>query len=443
MPTNPRHKLVLFGAPSPEHEVSILTGLQVGHALRERHAHVTLGYVDKAGQLWTGDPLWQVKSYTGKRLPSACIPSRLRKDPIKGGVLVQEKAKKGLFGRTNEEIDLDVAVLAFHGGDGEGGSWQGYLESLGIPFVGSGSMSAALAQDKSMARDVVLGQGQSTINSLHEHKLHVADSVTLREQAWIQNPDVWVKKIAKLGKEVMLKPARLGSSIGVGRVSTQPADLKNAIERGYQYDNRLVLEKLISPMIEINCSVRKRADGSYEASACEQPVAAEGALSFEDKYMNQTQGKTGSKFGAKAGSLGQKASLSGSSQEGAKMNLSADLDGQGMASLKRLLPAPIGDDWTQQIQDAAVALAEVFQTSGVVRFDFMVKTSKEGALKKLYFNECNTIPGSYSFYLWQESGVPFPDLLDEAMDVAKQEMATRIGRQKPFESNLLKQYVGS
>ena len=424
---------MLFGAPSPEHEVSILTGLQVGHALLERHSHVSLGYVDKAGQLWTGDPLWQVKSYTGKSLPSACSQARLSKDPIKGGLLVQEKAKKGLFGSRGHEVVLDVAVLAFHGGDGEGGAWQGYLESLGIPFVGSGSMSAALAQDKSMARAVLPIQG---------HKIAVADALTLQEQAWVNNPDGWVKKIAKLGKEVILKPARLGSSIGVERVSTKPADLRNAIERGFQYDDRLVLEELISPMIEINCSVRKRPDGSYEASACEQPVASEGALSFEDKYMNQEQGKSGAKMGSKVGSFGQKGSQLGPSQEGTKIGVGAGLDGQGMASLKRLLPAPIGDDWTQKIQNAAVALAEAFQTSGVVRFDFMVKTSKKGTLKELYFNECNTIPGSLSFYLWQEIGVIFPDLLDEAIEVAKQEMATRIGRQKPFESNLLKQYVG-
>ncbi|RCL67525.1 MAG: hypothetical protein DBW78_01960 [Rhodothermaeota bacterium MED-G64] len=434
MSTNPRHILVLFGAPSPEHEVSILTGLQVGHALLERHPHVSLGYVDKAGQLWTGDPLWQVKSYTGKSLPSACSQARLRKDPIKGAVLVQERAKRGLFGSIGHEVVLDVAVLAFHGGDGEGGAWQGYLESLGIPFVGSGSMSAALAQDKSMARPVLPVQG---------HKIAVADALTLQEQAWVNNPDGWVKKIAKLGKEVILKPARLGSSIGVERVSTKPADLRNAIERGFQYDDRLVFEELVSPMIEINCSVRKRPDGSYQVSACEQPVASEGALSFEDKYMNQSQGKAGTKMGSKAGSFGQKGNLSGPSQEGAKAGMGAGLDGQGMASLKRLLPAPIEDVWTQRIQDAAVTLAEAFQTSGVVRFDFMVKTSKQGALKELYFNECNTIPGSLSFYLWQESGVTFPDLLDEAIEVAKQEMATRIGRQKPFESNLLKQYVGS
>ena len=109
MSANPRHILVLFGAPSPEHEVSILTGLQVGHALLDRHPHVSLGYVDKAGQLWTGDPLWQVKSYTEKVLPSACIQARLRKDPIKGGLLVQEKAKKGLFGSRGHEVVLDVA----------------------------------------------------------------------------------------------------------------------------------------------------------------------------------------------------------------------------------------------------------------------------------------------------------------------------------------------
>lgn len=435
MSANPRHILVLFGAPSPEHEVSILTGLQVGHALLDRHPHVSLGYVDKAGQLWTGDPLWQVKSYTEKVLPSACIQARLRKDPIKGGLLVQEKAKKGLFGRKSDDVVVDVAVLAFHGGDGEGGAWQGVLESLGIPFVGSGSMSAALTQDKSMARAVLPIQGKSM-------EISVADAVTLQEQAWVSGKDDWIKKIAKLGKEVMLKPARLGSSIGVERISTEPEALKNAIERGFQYDDRLVLEELISPMIEINCSVRKRPDGSYEASACEQPVASEGALSFEDKYMNQEQGKSGAKMGSKVGSFGQKGSLSGPSQEGTKIGVGAGLDGQGMASLKRLLPAPIGDDWTQKIQNAAVALAEAFQTSGVVRFDFMVKTSKKGTLKELYFNECNTIPGSLSFYLWQESGVTFPDLLDEAMVVARQDMATRIGRQKPFESNLLKQYVG-
>lgn len=440
MSTNPRHILVLFGAPSPEHEVSILTGLQVGHALLERHPHVSLGYVDKAGQLWTGDPLWQVKSYTGKSLPSACSQARLRKDPIKGAVLVQERAKKGLFGSIGHEVVLDVAVLAFHGGDGEGGAWQGYLESLGIPFVGSGSMSAALAQDKSMARAVLMAR---PVLPVQGHKIAVADALTLQEQAWVNNPDGWVKKIAKLGKEVILKPARLGSSIGVERVSTKPADLRNAIERGFQYDDRLVFEELVSPMIEINCSVRKRPDGSYQVSACEQPVASEGALSFEDKYMNQSQGKAGTKMGSKAGSFGQKGNLSGPSQEGAKAGMGAGLDGQGMASLKRLLPAPIEDVWTQRIQDAAVTLAEAFQTSGVVRFDFMVKTSKQGALKELYFNECNTIPGSLSFYLWQESGVTFPDLLDEAIEVAKQEMATRIGRQKPFESNLLKQYVGS
>lgn len=438
----PRHILVLFGAPSPEHEVSILTGLQVGHALLDHHTHVSLGYVDKSGQLWTGDPLWNIHSYTKKILPKGCIRARLRKDATKGGILVQERAKKGLFGASDLEIALDVAVLAFHGGDGEGGSWQGYLESLAIPFVGSGSMSASLAQDKSKARAIAMAYATP-------ESFSVAKGVTLSEKEWVTAQESCEEKIVALGKDVILKPARLGSSIGVERVKTTSSQLNDAIERGFQYDERLVFEELLSPMIEINCSVRKRADGSYEASACEQPIASDGALSFEDKYMNQDGGGTGAKFGtssgSKQGSFGQKGFSVGAkrSHEQGKLGTSNDIDGHGMASLKRLLPAPIEQTWTQRIQEAAVTLAEAFDTSGVVRFDFILKTTKDGVLKELYFNECNTIPGSLSFYLWQESGVSFPELLDDAMVVAKQEMGARIGRQKPFESNLLKQYSGS
>lgn len=438
----PRHILVLFGAPSPEHEVSILTGLQVGHALLEHHTHVSLGYVDKSGQLWTGDPLWDINSYTKKMLPKGCFCARLRKDATKGGVLVQERAKKGLFGASDHEIALDVAVLAFHGGDGEGGSWQGYLESLAIPFVGSGSMSASLAQDKSKARTLAMAYATSDSFS-------VAKGVTLSEKEWISTPELWEEKIVALGKDVIMKPARLGSSIGVEGVTTTSNQLKDAIERGFQYDDRLVFEELLSPMIEINCSVRKRTDGSYEASVCEQPIASNGALSFEDKYMSQDGEGAGTKFGASSGSkkgaFGQKGFSAGakSGQEKGKLGNYNDMDNQGMASLKRLLPAPIEENWTKRIQATAVTLAEAFDTSGVVRFDFILKTTKEGGLKELYFNECNTIPGSLSFYLWQESGVSFPDLLEDAMAVAKQEMAARMGRQKPFESNLLKQYSGS
>jgi D-alanine-D-alanine ligase len=234
------------------------------------------------------------------------------------------------------------------------------------------------------------------------HDLPVVKYAWLTRKRWQASPDAIADDIEKLlGYPVFVKPANLGSSIGISKANDR-AGLYDAIEVAAHYDRRLLVEEAFEGGIEVNCAVL--GNDEPRASVCEQPIAWTDILSYEDKYLRGGKGKGGG--------------------------------GEGMASLTRRIPAPISDELTATIQRLAIAAFLAIDCSGIARVDFLVD-SNDG---RVAVNEINTMPGSLSFYLWEPSGLPFPALIDELVDLAIERHQERQQTSYSFDSALLQKF---
>lgn len=373
--------LVAFGGASPEHEVSVLTAIQAMEALKETNYRCIPLYVSKHGQWFTGDHLKDLEQYKDlKKLESESQSCTFSFDEYGNTVLLQTSF--GLFKKPKSER-IDCVLMAFHGADGENGSFQGACEVFNLPYTGSPVAGSSVGMDKRMAKDIC-----------RSHDIPVVDDVWFSEKDWVDSQESLVQKAEKLGYPLFVKPVHLGSSIGVKKVSDR-SELIPAIEFGFRYDNILIVEKGVHPLTEINCSVLGDYD-ELQASVCEQPLGKEELLSFEDKYMSEGGGK-------------------------------------GMASASRKIPAPISDELTKNIQQASLKIFKVLQAQGVARLDFLVNSETN----TFYFNEINTIPGSFSFYLWDKTDLPFPKLLIRLIEIAMTSHRSKTGRVRSHETNLL------
>ncbi len=398
---------VAFGGVAPEHEVSVISGLQAAAALdRSRYRPVPL-YVAKDGTWYTGDRLLDPEAYQDLgRLRAEAVPIVL--DPVAhpGTLNLVEAGKRGFFAGPPRRFRIDVMFLGFHGGEGENGGVQGLCETFNVPFTGSSVFGSALGMDKVLSKMLCRDQD-----------IPIVDFVWFRESQWIGSEEVWLGRIeARLGYPVIVKPARLGSSIGIAKADDR-AELDAAIEEALRYDAKVVVEHGVQKLRELNCSVLGDPD-TAQASVLEEPVRTddEELLSFQDKYM---RGGGGAKGSVKAPPRGSKQGAA----DGA----------QGMASLDRIIPAPLSDEQTAEIRQLAVRIFQLFECAGVARLDFLI----DGATGVYYFNEINTIPGSFSFYLWEPTGVPFDELTHRMIDIARRLHRQKNSRIRTYDVNLL------
>jgi D-alanine-D-alanine ligase len=382
---------VAFGGRSVEHDVSIITGLQALSVLEERHAPVPI-YIARSGRWYTGEALRELSVYQqdggdpqAEEVNFDLHNGRLLRAASGGGSLLGRTPLRGTSGRRAQEpIELDAVVLATHGTQGEDGCLQGALELAQLPYVGPPVGAAAAAMDKVTTKAVL---AQASLPALG----HVA----LRREEWdLEKSGVPPRARGALHFPMYVKPASLGSSVGVRRCTSE-AELIEALELCFELDRTCLLEPSVEGGIEVNCAVIGRPGVEPRASVCEQPVAAEEFLSFEDKYMS----------GAKA---------------------------EGMKGAQRLIPAPLTDELTVQVQDLAKRAFTAFGCAGVTRVDFLID-----AQQRVYINELNTIPGSFSFYLWEPAGLPFVDLMDELLDFALAEQREQLRTTTVFATNLL------
>lgn len=357
---------VLFGGITVEHEVSVITGLQLIKNVNREKYEVLPVYVDKAGQWWTGDTLLDISYYGGQDLfaPRDLTPFVL-------------SLNRGAN-------DIDAAILCFHGGYGEAGNVQGALELAGVPYQGPGVMSSALCFDKIALRQVLTAAG-----------VNQTPYVWFTKQDWNTNQDEWVTAVRQLNYPVFVKPANGGSTVGIEKVKTE-AEFRAAVERVVQFDHRILVEAEIKDCIEVNVSVLG-IEGNVKTSVPEQPIKADEFLSYADKY-----------------------------ERGGKKS--------GMASATRRIPAPISGRLTEKLQAEAKKIFHLFDCHGVIRIDFFVDPSEE----TIYVVEPNTIPGSMSFYLWEASGLPYPQLVDELVNIALEKAKRKTEITHSFESNILK-----
>lgn len=397
---NRLHVGVVFGGVSVEHEVSVISALQAAAALdRTRYLPVPI-YIAKSGTWYTGPELLDLEAYQDldriRRDGIAVVPERTPE----GQVRLLELHPKGWI-KTPRHFPVDVLFLGLHGAEGENGSVQGLCETLNIPYTGSGVFGSALGMDKVLSKMICRDQ-----------QIPVVDFVAFREAEWADREEAWLDQCeTTLGYPVIVKPARLGSSIGIARADDR-AELDAAIEEAFRFDEKVIVEQGIVALREVNCSVLGDPNEAV-ASVVEEPVRSVGEelLTFEEKYQ-----RGGTPAGPKQG--GAKAAGEGAA---------------GMASLDRLIPAPLSPERTAEVQALAVRVFQLFECGGVARIDFMI----DEATDTLYFNEINTIPGSFSFYLWAPSGVPFDELTHRMIEIARRRHREKNGRVRSYDTNLL------
>ncbi len=356
---------VVFGGRSVEHDVSVVTAHQAMAVLAERHEVVPI-YVTREGKWLSAPALNDLEVYRAKRWDDAG-------DEVYIAPGSSELTARGGRLRGARTIPLDMVVPAIHGTFGEDGTLQGLLEMADLPYTGSNVTASALGMDKRVMKDVFRAAGLPTVPHV---EVNVAD-LDRDQNAVIARIEDGV------GYPVFVKPARAGSSVGIAK-ATDADELKTALDIARRYDDRLLAEKGMEGCIEINCSVLGGGGRDPRASVCEQPVAWQEFLSFEDKYLRGGKGESRSP------------------------------KSEGMASLDRQIPAPIDEQITKQVQDNAVAAFAAIGASGVARVDAFVNESTG----ETWLMEINTMPGSFAFYLWEATGMSFAELMEELIGIA-------------------------
>jgi D-alanine-D-alanine ligase len=379
---------VFFGGRSVEHEISVISALQAIAALdTERYAAVPV-YITKQGKWLTGTALLDPAGYRDM----AALGRRATEVWMRPAFGSRALLRRGPLGGERTVALLDVALPVLHGTNGEDGTFQGLLELTGIPYVGCGVLSSALGMDKIAAKTVLRSCG-----------LPVVDWVWFTDREWTARRDQLIARVeSRIGYPAIVKPANLGSSVGISRARNRE-ELVRAVGEAAGYSQRLLVERMIEPLREINCSVLGSAD-DHATSVCEEPLHSDEILSYADKYM----GGGGSKGAAKgAKTQGTKAAV----PSGAKGAKGAAVSG-GMSSTRRQIPADLPGGVADEIRRMASETFRVLGCDGVARVDFILNGDT------VYVNEINAIPGSLSFYLWEATGVPFAELMDRLVSGA-------------------------
>lgn len=358
---------VIFGGRSVENEISVITAVQTMAAMNADKYNVIPIYISKEGHWYTGQKLLSTDNYRDmKALLKSVEEVYLR--PIYGDNRLY-RVRKPLLG-SDVVATIDVILPALHGTSGEDGSFQGTIEFTGIPYACPNPLASANGMDKITMKMI-----------LKESGIPVVDYCWFSDKEWLAERQATIERIeGKLPYPLIVKPANLGSSVGIKAVHNRE-ELTQAVENAVTYSKRIIVETLIEQLKEINCSVL----GNYyhcQASVCEAPVRSGEILSYEDKYLGGGKNKPS----------------------------------EGMHSTVREIPARLPEQTTEFIRSTACRTFKALACDGVSRIDFMIDQSTGN----IYVNEINTIPGSLSFYLWEASGISFPELIDRLIDIAFQ-----------------------
>ena len=354
---------VFFGGRSTEHEISVISASQAMAAINRDKYDVTPIYISKQGKWYTGDLLFDTANYRDMNaLIAKCQEVYMR--PAYGDYNLY-KAKKPLFG-SDVVAHIDVVIPVLHGSNVEDGIFEGVLQTIGIPYAGCDVLASANGMDKITMKMI-----------LAACNIPVVDYVWFTDKQWFSQRDALIEKIeSKLGYPVIVKPANLGSSVGIGRAVNRE-QLIEKIDGAEIYSTRIIVEHMVEELQEINCSVLGDCD-EYRTSVCEEPIKSGEILSYEDKYMGGSKGA------------------------------------KGMQASQKRIPAELPDEVTKRIQFLAGETFRVLSCHGVSRVDVIIDRSNSN----IYVNEINTIPGSLSFYLWEATGIPFDKLMDTLVDLA-------------------------
>lgn len=350
---------IIIGGKSVEHEVSIVTGLQVLDNIDKEKYDPKIIYVKKDGKWFVGESLTNIENYKSKSLNDIyeVVPI------ISNGKLVlypHPHNKKKLFKKKHSEIAVDIVFPAVHGTNCEDGALHGYFQMNDIPCAFGSVLSSAIGMDKVIMKKLFLADG-----------LQIPDFIWFYKKEYLTNKEEILNKAEEIGYPLIIKPANLGSSVGISKAKDK-IELANAIEIAISYDKKVLIEKCIENAREINCAVLGY-ENYLTVSLCEEPIGWKEFLTYNDKYIN-----------------------------GNKNNLE-----------KRKIPADIDAETTDKIKKLAKQAFNSIDCSGTARIDFLYDGNN------IYINEINTIPGSIGFYLWEQMDINFTDLINKIIEISE------------------------
>lgn len=359
---------LIFGGRSLEREISIITAMQTLNAL--------------SGTNYIVEPVYMSGGafYMGKV------------DDIKHFVKFNKKEHKKVFlkegafnecrhGKVKEIFKPDVALLCCHGGEGENGILQGVLQFNDIPYTSCGVLESGICMDKAISKMLFEGIG-----------LDVLPCVVVKKIEWKDDKESCLQKIHALDFSLIVKPATMGSSIGIS-VAKDEQSLEDAIDFAFEFDDKIIVEKLLEGCVEVNCAVMRK-NGEIIISETENPTSNGEYLSFEDKYI-----------------------------------------GGKMSGGEHVIPADIGN-LNDVVKEYTRTLYDVLSLDGIVRIDYLCDIENG----KVYVNEINAIPGSMAFYLFK--GVQFRELMLMLVDEALRKNVDKIEVDK-FNTGVLEGYKES
>ena len=384
---------VVFGGESAEHEVSIISAIQAMNKMNQEKYEIIPIYITKDRQWYTGEMLKDIDSYQDLDLIRKFATNIVLVE--KDNRFVLEK-KKGLFKKEVNEVDIIFPIV--HGTNVEDGVLQGYLQTLGVPYVGSNTYASAVGQDKVYMKAI-----------FEKEEIPITKYVWFYDTDYKNDSESVLNKISKLKYPLIVKPATTGSSIGIS-FAENVESLKEAIDDAINYDTKIIVEEVVSDLKEVNISVL----GNYEhqkLSVIEEVIGNNKFLTYEDKYIGG--GKTKGKFGLK----------SSPSVKGSK----------GMLSASRKIPASLSDKLEKEVEEIAAKAFKALGSAGCARIDFLIDTKKN----KVYINEINSIPGSLAFYLWEPIGKDYTELLEDMINIGVKEYKRRSSKTYTFDTNIL------
>lgn len=379
---------VFFGGNSVEHEVSIITAVQAMENINKEKYEVIPVYIDKNRNFYTGPILKDMETY--REFDS--IKKFLKKVTlVKKDDQFQLMTTDTIFRRCIATIDVAFPIV--HGKGVEDGSLAGYFDSIGIPYVGPDVLGAALGQDKVVQKQVMKAEG-----------VNIVDYVWFYDNEYSSDEEKILKSIKKLGYPVIVKPAKLGSSIGITFVKSEK-EIQDAINDAISYDNKIIVEKVVNNLLEVDCAVV--GDNTFmQTSVIGEMLTDNDILTFEDKYIGEGSKKIGNKSGAKNTTTGFR------------------------------IPAKLSKDLENEIYDQAKLAFRALNLKGVTRFDFLVDKKDN----KVYVNEPNTIPGCLAFFFFTPKDISYSELLDNLITGSIKYYKNNQKKISSFESNVLSTY---
>ena len=367
---------VIFGGKSVEHEISIITAIQAMNNIDKDKYEVFPIYITKDLQWYTGGCLKFIDTFKDFDLIKR-YAKRVNLVNSNGRFILQTC---GLIKR--ELTELHLAFPMVHGANVEDGSIQGYLNLVGIPYVGSNTYSSAIAQDKVFTHQLLQSIG-----------VPVTKFVWFGERFYRNKKEELFKQIDDLKYPLIIKPSTLGSSIGI-EIIERKEELDSTIERVFKYDNKLLIEGAIEDVVEYNCSVLLTDKGNI-TSDIEEIISTKGIREYGDKYFNDE-----------------------------------DTD----SPIRRVYPAKLSQKLASDIEMMSLTVFKMLNLKGTARIDFLYDKSN----KKLYVNEVNSIPNCFTHHLWESRNISYKELLTIMIEDAIKAVVKKEGMTLTLDSDILK-----